>query len=128
MPFPVSIITPEKVLPELTAEHVTVVAVDGQLGIRSHHAPIVALIPPLGHVLVRVLGSPSPRVFAVRGGVAQMADNKLKVLTPQAVDVHALDLPAMQRSSAAEKDAGAKTWIDHQLALAAAHPPAVGHV
>jgi hypothetical protein len=64
----------------------------------------------------------------VRGGVAQMVDNRLKVLTPSAVDVQALDAGAMRKQAEVEKDAGKKAWIEHQLSVAASFPAAVGRV
>src|SRR3954471_7732342 len=91
MTFKVHIITPEKALPELDADHVTIVAVDGQVGIRTDHAPLVAQLKDEGWAVVKQNGKEQYRAFAVKGGVAQMLKNDLKIFAPQVVDVHALD-------------------------------------
>lgn len=128
MAFSVHLITPERALPPLDADHVTVVAVDGQLGIRTGHAPLVALIKPLSYLIVRQTSTDRYRAFALRGGVVQMLDNQLKVLSPEVADVHALDATAVRARAQAAQEPTAKAWFEHQLATAEAFPPVPGRV
>ena len=46
----VSIITPERALPSYEAQHVTFTAVDGQVGVRTGMAPMVAQLLSLIHI------------------------------------------------------------------------------
>jgi F-type H+-transporting ATPase subunit epsilon len=128
MAFTVKLITPERALPDLQADHVTLVAVDGQVGIRTGHAPLVALLKDEGYAVVRTSGTEQYRAFALRGGVAQVLDNVLKILTPSAVDAHALDQAAAEKKAAATKEEGDRRWLSHQLAVAKQFPPPVGRV
>jgi F0F1-type ATP synthase epsilon subunit len=128
MSFKVHIITPEKALPELDADHVTIVAVDGQVGIRTDHAPLVALLKEDGWAVVKQFGKEQYRAFAVKGGVAQMLKNDLKILTPVVVDVHTLDSAQLAKQVDAEKDADKKRWLGQQLAVAQQFPPPAGRV
>jgi F0F1-type ATP synthase epsilon subunit len=128
MSFKVHIITPEKALPELDADHVTIVAVDGQVGIRTDHAPLVALLKEDGWAVVKQFGKEQYRAFAVKGGVAQMLKNDLKILTPTVVDVHTLDTAQLAKQVDAAKDAEQKRWLGQQLAVAQQFPPPAGRV
>ena len=44
MTLTVQIITPDRSLPEYRADHVTLPAFDGDVGIRTGHAPFVCLL------------------------------------------------------------------------------------
>jgi len=128
MAFNVHLITPERALPELRADHVTALAVDGQVGIRTGHAPIVALLKGESYIIIRTFGVADFRAYAVRGGVVQMLDNTLKILTPLAVDLKTIDVQALSSKAAAETDADKKRWLEHQAAIAAANPFPPGRV
>jgi len=82
--FTVQILTPEKALPLIEAEHVTLPAVDGELGIRTGHAPVVTLLKA-GKVFIKH-GSQANHTYAVRGGVAQMVRNELKIISQAVAD------------------------------------------
>jgi ATP synthase F1 epsilon subunit len=122
MSFKVSIITPERALPEMDADHVTLFAEDGEVGIRTDHAPLVALLEN-GFAMVKKFGDYHYRAFAVRGGVAQMLNNHLKILTPSAVDVHAVDSGELAKRQAAAKTDADRAWLNTQLAVAKKFPP-----
>ncbi len=82
--FPVRIITPERVLPEYQADHVTLPAFDGEVGVRTGHAAMVCL---LGPGLLRLKSSThADEVFALKGGVAQVSKKGLDVLAESAVE------------------------------------------
>ncbi len=76
----VSVISPEAVLYEGTTDFVTAPAHDGEVGILTGHAPMMAL---LGKGVLRLGGSGGQR-FNVDGGFLQVVDNTVRVVTEKA--------------------------------------------
>ena len=77
----VSVISPESVLFEGEADSVIAPAYDGEVGILTGHAPLMAL---LGEGQLR-LGSGSGRAFKVSGGFMQVLNDQVRVVTEKAV-------------------------------------------
>ena len=75
----VSVISPEAVLFEGETDSVVAPAYDGEVGILSGHAPLMAL---LGDGQLR-LGA-SGRRFNVSGGFMQVLNNQVRVVTEKA--------------------------------------------
>jgi F-type H+-transporting ATPase subunit epsilon len=76
----VSVISPEAVLFEGEADSVVAPAYDGEVGILTGHAPLMAL---LGDGELR-LGGGTGRRFKVSGGFMQVLDNHVRVVTEKA--------------------------------------------
>ena len=76
----VSVISPEAVLFEGEADSVIAPAYDGEVGILTGHAPLMAL---LGEGELR-LGGDTGRRFKVSGGFMQVLDNQVRVVTEKA--------------------------------------------
>ena len=76
----VSLISPEAVLFEGEAASVVAPAFDGEVGILTGHAPMMAL---LGKGVLRLGGGTGQR-FNVDGGFLQVADNVVRVVTEKA--------------------------------------------
>ena len=76
----VSVISPEAVLFEGETDSVVAPAYDGEIGILTGHAPLMAL---LGEGQLR-LGSGSGRRFNVSGGFMQVFNNDVRVVTEKA--------------------------------------------
>jgi F-type H+-transporting ATPase subunit epsilon len=76
----VSVISPEAVLFEGDADSVVAPAYDGEVGILTGHAPLMAL---LGDGELR-LGGGTGRRFRVSGGFMQVLDNHVRVVTEKA--------------------------------------------
>ena len=76
----VSVISPEAVLFEGETDSVVAPAYDGEIGILTGHAPLMAL---LGEGLLR-LGGGSGRRFNVSGGFMQVFNNDVRVVTEKA--------------------------------------------
>jgi F-type H+-transporting ATPase subunit epsilon len=77
----VSVISPEAVLYDGTTDSVVAPAYDGEVGILTGHAPMMAL---LGKGVLRLGGlSGGPR-FNVEGGFLQVVDNNVRVVTEKA--------------------------------------------
>jgi F-type H+-transporting ATPase subunit epsilon len=76
----VSVISPEAVLYEGETDSVVAPAYDGEVGILTGHAPMMAL---LGKGVLR-LGGDSGKRFNVDGGFLQVVDNTVRVVTEKA--------------------------------------------
>lgn len=76
----VSVISPEAVLFEGTADSVVAPAFDGQVGILTGHAAMVTL---LGKGQLR-LGAASEHRFNVEGGFLQVVDDVVRIVTEHA--------------------------------------------
>ena len=75
----VSVISPEAVLFEGETDSVVAPAYDGEIGILTGHAPLMAL---LGNGLLRLGGS--GQRFNVSGGFLQVINDNVRVVTEQA--------------------------------------------
>ena len=76
----VSVISPEAVLYEGETDSVVAPAYDGEVGILTGHAPMMAL---LGKGVLRI-GGDNGRRFNVDGGFLQVVDNTVRVVTEKA--------------------------------------------
>jgi F-type H+-transporting ATPase subunit epsilon len=79
----VSVISPEAVLFEGESDSVVAPAYDGEVGILTGHAPLMAL---LGEGELR-LGGGAARRFAVKGGFMQVLNDNVRVVTEKAAPV-----------------------------------------
>ena len=77
----VSVISPEAVLFEGTAESVVAPAFDGEVGILTGHAPMMTL---LGKGQLRLGAEGSGQRFQVEGGFLQVVDDTVRVVTEHA--------------------------------------------
>lgn len=114
----VQIVTPEKALPELEADHVTAPALDGEVGVRGGHAPLVAALKP-GAVMVRRAGR-EEEWWAVAGGVMQVHQDRVRLFVERATAAASLDLSRV-RERVATLQGGASgdtelAWAQAQLA------------
>ena len=78
----VAVISPEQTLFEGEATSVVAPAHDGEVGILSGHAPLMAL---LGSGTLRLSSGGSERRFTVTGGFLQVVDDQVRIVTEQAV-------------------------------------------
>lgn len=77
----VSVISPEKVVFEGSAESLVAPAWNGELGILRGHAPLMAL---LGPGMLRIAAAGATQQFQLEGGFLQVVDNVVTVLTERA--------------------------------------------
>jgi F-type H+-transporting ATPase subunit epsilon len=77
----VSVISPEAVLFEGETDSVVAPAYDGEIGILTGHAPLMAL---LGNGELRLGGGGSGRRFSVSGGFLQVLNDDVRVVTEKA--------------------------------------------
>jgi F-type H+-transporting ATPase subunit epsilon len=76
----VSVISPESILFQGEADSVVAPAYDGEVGILTGHAPMMAV---LGTGELR-LGSPGSRRFKVEGGFLQVLNDEVRIITERA--------------------------------------------
>jgi F-type H+-transporting ATPase subunit epsilon len=77
----VSVISPESVLFEGETDSVVAPAYDGEIGILTGHAPLMAL---LGEGQLRLGGGSGGR-FNISGGFMQVLNNDVRVVTEKAM-------------------------------------------
>lgn len=107
MAFNCVIVTPEQQLLDEKATQAIVPAHDGEIGILTDRSPLLVKIG-VGRLRVDIAGGASVSYY-VEGGVAQMNDNKLTVLTDRAVPVSELTAESARKDLA---DATAKPATD----------------
>ena len=92
MPFRCVIVTPEQQVLDESLNQAILPAHDGLIGVLTDRAP---LLVKLGQGPLRVdLSSGQTQHFYVEGGVAQMKDNRLTVLTNEATPASEIDAEA----------------------------------
>lgn len=87
MAFHCDIVTPDHEVFKQSVSSVVLPAHDGYLGILTNRAPLLVRLG--AGTLSATLASGGTAAFQVRGGVAQMKDNKLTVLTETAQETSA---------------------------------------
>jgi F-type H+-transporting ATPase subunit epsilon len=123
MSFQCVLVTPEQQLLDEQVSQAIVPAHDGKIGILTGRAP---LLVKLGTGTLRVdLAGGQRRFYFVDGGVAQMKDNKLTILSTEAAAADEIDAEAA-RAEYAEAEARQATDVktakdrQHQMARARA--------
>jgi F-type H+-transporting ATPase subunit epsilon len=129
MSFQCTLVTPEQQVLDETIQQAIVPAHDGLIGILTGRSP---LLIKLGTGQLRIdLPGGQKRYFFVDGGVAQMKDNKLTILSTDAAPASAIN-PETARAeyaeAAARRPTDAKTAKDreHQMARAKAKQAIAG--
>jgi F-type H+-transporting ATPase subunit epsilon len=89
MAFQCVIVTPEQQALDESATQAIIPAHDGLIGILTDRAPLLVKLG-LGPLRLDLAGG-QHRLFLVDGGVAQMKDNRLTVLTDNAIPVEEIN-------------------------------------
>jgi F-type H+-transporting ATPase subunit epsilon len=125
MPFRCVIVTPEQQVLDESLTQAILPAHDGLVGVLTDRAP---LLVKLGQGPLRVdLAGGQTRHFYVEGGIAQMKDNRLTVLTQEATPASEIDAEAARaeyNEAVARRITGDYTAEDRsrQLTRAGAKP------
>lgn len=119
MVFAVEIVTPERSFPAVDCDFALVPAFDGELGVLSRHAPLVAL---LGTGVLKLRQGEATHRFAIGGGVAQVANDRLTILAERAVDGCEVSAEKLQReldqAEAGSANQAEVRWLRTLLAAA----------
>ncbi len=114
------VVTPEATVLETTASFLALPLFDGEIGIGRNRA---ALIGRLGFGELRVVRPDETLRFYLDGGFVQVTDNRVSILTGQAIDADQLDPPVLQ-----EQLAAARGRVAHGAEQMAARDRAVARV
>ncbi|MBU0717926.1 MAG: ATP synthase F1 subunit epsilon [Planctomycetes bacterium] len=93
--FQCSVVTPEKTVAECAATFVAFPAHDGEMGVLFNRAPLVC---KLGIGQLRIESPAGDRSLFVDGGFAEVAGNRLTILTEQAQDPGDIDRAAAKQA------------------------------
>ncbi|MGH7213552.1 MAG: ATP synthase F1 subunit epsilon [Tepidisphaeraceae bacterium] len=118
MSFQCVIVTPEQQVLDEQVTQVILPAHDGLVGIMTDRAPLLAKLG-LGPLRVDPASGPS-RYFLVEGGVAQMKDNHLTILTDRAEassEINAESARAEYAEATARRITDSKSFEDRQRQL-----------
>lgn len=97
-PLTLTVITPEREVISATASSVTLPVHDGSLGVLNLRAPLLGELG-IGQLSYQSEGE-TRRVY-IDGGFAQVVDNGVKVLTPQAFRADEIDAEVIERAESA---------------------------
>ena len=121
MPFQCTLVTPEQQVLDEQIQQAIVPGHDGLIGILTGRAP---LLMKLGTGTLRIdLQGGQKRYFFVDGGVAQMKDNKLMILSTDAAPSSAINAETARAEYAeaeARRPTDAKTMKDRERQMARA--------
>jgi len=123
MAFKCVLVTPEQQLLDEQAQQVILPVHDGQMGILTDRAPVLAKLG-LGQLRVDVVGGKS-LTYLVDGGVAQMKGDKLTILTgwatsPDKVDADSTRAELAEATARVPTDPAATQKRQHDIAKAQA--------
>jgi F-type H+-transporting ATPase subunit epsilon len=94
MAFKCVVVTPEQQLIDQSLSQAIIPAVDGQLGILTDRAPLLARLDVGPLRLDAAEGG--TKIFLIEGGVAQMKDNNLTILTHAAIPAESVNAETAQ--------------------------------
>ena len=121
MAFRCTIVTPEEQVLDESLTQAILPAHDGLLGILTDRAPLLA---KLGQGPLRVdLAGGQSRHYYVEGGIAQMKDNRLTILTNEVTPANEIDAEAARAEYAeavARRITDAHSFDDRQKQMARA--------
>ena len=121
MAFRCTIVTPEEQVLDESLTQAVLPAHDGLLGILTDRAPLLAKLGQ-GPLRVDLAGGQSRRYY-IEGGIAQMKDNRLTILTNEATPANEIDADAARAEYAealARRITDAHSFEDRQKQMARA--------
>src|SRR5689334_20231519 len=91
--FHFDLVSPERMVFSGEVEQVDVPGVEGDFGVLSHHAPLIAMIKP---GILTVSGGRETQRIGVVGGFAEVNDQGLTVLADMAMPVEDFDRASLE--------------------------------
>jgi F-type H+-transporting ATPase subunit epsilon len=117
--FKFELVTPERMLMSEDVNQVVVPGTEGEFTVLAGHAPVISTIRP-GVIAASLGDSRTVRLF-VKGGFAEVDQNRLTVLAERALEVEAMDAALIAAElKAAEGELAAATDDAARLAANAA--------
>jgi F-type H+-transporting ATPase subunit epsilon len=114
----VEIITPERIVHQTEGEGVIVPTIEGQIGVRSGHLPLIAILQT-GEIIVK---KPHGRneFYAVAGGFVEVLPNMIRVMADSADRADELDEMAVHQAIERARKAKEEAEDDVKMADATA--------
>ncbi|HEY7116320.1 MAG TPA: ATP synthase F1 subunit epsilon [Tepidisphaeraceae bacterium] len=124
MAFQCTLVTPEQQVLDEQVSQAILPAHDGQIGILTGRSPLLVKLG-IGTLRIDLATGGQKRFYFVDGGIAQMKDNKLTIVSTDAAPAGKIDVEAARAQyaeAAARHPTDAKTAKDreHQMARARA--------
>lgn len=121
MAFQCVVVTPEEQALDETVRQVILPAHDGEIGILTGRAP---LLVKLGQGALRLdFANNTRRMLYIEGGIAQMKDNRLTILTQEAIRPETINRETVRAERAeaeAQRVTDQKSFEDRQRRIARA--------
>jgi F-type H+-transporting ATPase subunit epsilon len=92
----VEIMTPERLVMQTQADSIIVPAAEGELGILSGHAPLLAQLEPGAIRLQRADGE---ELFAISGGFLEVANNRVEIFAETAEMAKEIDVERARQAA-----------------------------
>ena len=121
MSFQCTVVTPEQQVLDEQVTQAIVPAHDGQVGILTDRAPLLVKLG-VGELRLDLAGGQT-RTFLIDGGVAQMKDNRLTIITDDAIpaaEINAEEARAAAAEASAQRITDADSFQQRQHRLARA--------
>lgn len=115
----IEVLTPERLVGETEGAEVLVPTVNGIVGIRTGHLPLIAPLKP-GEVLVKDADGNDLEHYAVSGGFLEVSENTVRILADTAERADELDELKIQENIARAEQRKADAKDSHELAEATA--------
>lgn len=93
--FRFDLVSPERLLVSTDAAHVVVPGVEGEFGVLAGHAPFMTTLRPGLLRIMETDGGPSRELF-LKGGFAEVGDDRLTILAEDALDPAGIDRAALE--------------------------------
>lgn len=111
------LVSPERLLMEVKAEHIVVPGSEGDFGVLPGHAPFMSTLRP-GVIEVYEREDGEPKRLFLKGGFAEVNPDRLIVLAEDSLDPAAVELAELDREirDAEEDLAAAKNELERRKA------------
>jgi F-type H+-transporting ATPase subunit epsilon len=92
----VEIVTPERVVHKVTGVEALLPTVDGEIGVRKGHVPLISILKP-GQIIVKQADG-SEELYAVGGGFVEILGNTIHILADSAERAEELNEARIQEA------------------------------
>lgn len=114
----VDIVSPERVVHQVSGVEVVLPTIDGEIGVRPGHIPLISVLTA-GQVVVKQKDG-SEDLYAVSGGFIEVINNHIRILADTAERAEELVELKIQEAIARAKQAKEEAGETHEFADAAA--------
>ncbi len=114
----IEIVTPERLVHTLHGTEVVLPTLEGQIGVRKGHIPLIAPLKA-GQIVVKQENG-TEELYAVAGGFAEVLGNTVRILADSAERAEELDEKKVEEAIARAVKQKSEASADHEMVDAAA--------